>query len=198
MRAGQRSLLLSSSSSLLLRSLVLLSLCRESSHFSLYFSICLLSVCNFSARLEMNLSPSVCNLMKPQATFISLHLSHLCLGLSLSFYFRRSRSPQTLLSVLLSHSASEEDNLWEGAERCACEEKRGYGERRMEAEPAGRFMIEGSERSVDQRQKRLKIVVSCTFLIPSFFFKWAPVEVLTHLVPRARQYTLNIAFLFCF
>lgn len=37
-----------------------------------------------------------------------------------------------------------------------CEEKRGYGERRMEEEPAGRFMIEGSESSVDQRQKDRK------------------------------------------
>lgn len=153
MTPGQRSLLLSSTPSLLLRSLVLLSLCRESPHFLVYFSICLVSLCNFSAHLKMNLSSSVCNLMKLEATFISLHLSHLSLGLSLSLYFRQSPSPQTLLSVLLSHYALEEDNLCEGVKRCACEEKRGYRERRMEAETAGRFMIEGSERSVNQRQK---------------------------------------------
>lgn len=87
--------------------------------FLLYFSICLISLGNSSAHLEMNLSLSVCNLMKPKATFISLHLSHLGLGLALSLYFRRSPYPQTLLSVLLSHSASDEDNLWEGAKRCA-------------------------------------------------------------------------------
>lgn len=155
MTPGQRSLLLSSTPSLLLRSLVLLSLCRESPHFLLYFSIGLVSFFNFSAHLEMNLSSSVCNLMKLEATFISL-LSHLSLGLSLSLYFRQSPSPQTLLSVLRSHYALEEDNLWEGVKRCACEEKREYGERRMEAETAGRFMIEGSETSVDQRQKDRK------------------------------------------
>ncbi len=56
-----------------------------------------------------------------------------------------------------------------------CEEKRGYGERRMEAEPAGRFMIEGSERSVDQRQKVENSGVMHFFSFS--FFKWAPEEV---------------------
>ncbi len=137
---------------------------------------------NSSAHLEMNLSLSVCNLMKPKATFISLHLSHLGLGLALSLYFRRSPYPQTLLSVLLSHSASDEDNLWEGAKRCACvkrKEDTGRGEWRP-SQLADLWLRD--QRGVWTKDKNIENSGVMHFFSFSFF-KWAPEEVLTHSVP---------------
>lgn len=102
MTPGQRSLLLSSAPSLLLRSLVLLSLCRESSHILLYFSIGLVSLCNFSAHLEINLSPSVCNLMKLEAilSFLFIFLTSVSASPSLFIF----DSPHLLRHFSLSFS----------------------------------------------------------------------------------------------